>query len=51
MWSGLRDRDMDWADVALLSGMHIQRESLLAIVDRCRVRGLRTVVGGPSPAA
>jgi radical SAM superfamily enzyme YgiQ (UPF0313 family) len=27
--------------------MHIQREPLLAIVERCRARGLRTVVGGP----
>jgi radical SAM superfamily enzyme YgiQ (UPF0313 family) len=27
--------------------MHIQSESLLAIVERCRARGLRTVVGGP----
>ena len=43
----LRDRDLAWADVVLLSGMHIQRESLMAIVERCRVRGLRTVVGGP----
>ncbi len=43
----LRDRDLDWADVVLLSGMHIQRESLVALVDRCRARGLRTVVGGP----
>jgi len=42
----LRDRDLAWADVALVSGMHIQRESLMAIVDRCRARGLRTVVGG-----
>jgi radical SAM superfamily enzyme YgiQ (UPF0313 family) len=43
----LRDRDLDWADVVLLSGMHIQREALAAIVKRCRARGLRTVVGGP----
>ena len=43
----LRDRDLAWADVVLLSGMHVQNESLLAIVDRCRARGLRTVVGGP----
>lgn len=43
----LHDRDLAWADVVLLSGMHIQRESLLAIVERCRGRGLRTVVGGP----
>ena len=43
----LSDRDLAWADVVLLSGMHIQRESLLEIVERCRARGLRTVVGGP----
>jgi radical SAM superfamily enzyme YgiQ (UPF0313 family) len=43
----LRDRDLAWADVVLLSGMHIQRDSLVAIVDRCHARGLRTVVGGP----
>jgi radical SAM superfamily enzyme YgiQ (UPF0313 family) len=43
----LRDRDLEWADVVLMSGMHIQRDALLAIVERCRVRGLRTVVGGP----
>jgi radical SAM superfamily enzyme YgiQ (UPF0313 family) len=43
----LRDRDLDWADVVMLSAMHIQRESLAAIVERCRARGLRTVVGGP----
>jgi radical SAM superfamily enzyme YgiQ (UPF0313 family) len=43
----LRDRDLAWADVVLLSGMHIQRDSLAAIVERCRARGLRTVVGGP----
>ena len=43
----LCDRDLAWADVALVSGMHIQRDSLLAIVERCRARGLRTVIGGP----
>jgi radical SAM superfamily enzyme YgiQ (UPF0313 family) len=43
----LSDRDLGWADVVLLSGMHIQRGALLAIVERCRARGLRTVVGGP----
>jgi len=43
----LTDRDLAWADVALLSGMHIQQPALAAIVERCRKRGLRTVVGGP----
>jgi radical SAM superfamily enzyme YgiQ (UPF0313 family) len=43
----LRDRDLAWADVALISAMHIQKDALLAIVARCRAIGLRTVVGGP----
>jgi radical SAM superfamily enzyme YgiQ (UPF0313 family) len=43
----LLDRDLAWADVVLVSAMHIQRNSLAAIVERCRARGLRTVVGGP----
>ena len=43
----LRDRDLAWADVVLLSAMHIQGDSLMAIVERCRALGLRTVVGGP----
>ncbi len=43
----LRDRDLDWADVVMLSGMHIQRDALMAIIERCRARGLRTIVGGP----
>jgi radical SAM superfamily enzyme YgiQ (UPF0313 family) len=43
----LRDRDLKWADVVMLSGMHIQQKTLVALVERCRALGLRTVVGGP----
>lgn len=43
----LKDAHLAWADVVLISGMHIQRDALLSIVRRCRARGLRTVVGGP----
>ncbi|MGO9239495.1 MAG: B12-binding domain-containing radical SAM protein [Bryobacteraceae bacterium] len=43
----LKDSHLAWADVALISGMHVQHEDLIAIVQRCRARGLRTVVGGP----
>ncbi len=43
----LKDSDLAWADVVLLSGMHVQQESLLSIARRCRARGLRTIVGGP----
>jgi len=43
----LTDKDLAWADVALISGMHAQHEHLIQIVDRCHARKLRTVVGGP----
>jgi radical SAM superfamily enzyme YgiQ (UPF0313 family) len=43
----LRDRDLRWADVALISAMHIQKDAVFAILARCRAIGLRTVVGGP----
>ncbi|MDR3734133.1 MAG: B12-binding domain-containing radical SAM protein [Acidobacteriaceae bacterium] len=43
----LRDADLDWADVAFISGMHVQHQHLLAIVAQCRARALRIVIGGP----
>ena len=43
----LKDADLAWAEVVLVSGMHVQQADLLSIVRRCRARGLRTVVGGP----
>lgn len=43
----LTDADLEWADVALLSGMLVQKQALLALLARCRARGLRTVIGGP----
>lgn len=43
----LRDGHIAWADVVMLSGMHVQQQDLLAIVRRCRALGVRTVVGGP----
>jgi radical SAM superfamily enzyme YgiQ (UPF0313 family) len=43
----LKDKDLKWADVALIGGMHLQQDDLIAIVERCHARGLRCVVGGP----
>ena len=43
----LTNRDLDWADVVLLSGMQIQSDALIALVKQCHARGVRTVVGGP----
>ncbi|MGH9452544.1 MAG: B12-binding domain-containing radical SAM protein [Terriglobia bacterium] len=43
----LTQADLEWADLALLSGMLVQKDSLLAILARCRAHRLPTVVGGP----
>jgi radical SAM superfamily enzyme YgiQ (UPF0313 family) len=43
----LTDADLDWADVAMLSGMLIHKREVLNILARCRARKLRTVIGGP----
>ncbi len=43
----LRDSDLKWAELAMLSGMLVHKEDMKAILQRCRARGLRTVVGGP----
>ena len=43
----LTDSDLAWADVALVSGMLVQKDKLLSILARCRAHGIRTVVGGP----
>jgi radical SAM superfamily enzyme YgiQ (UPF0313 family) len=43
----LTDSDLAWADVALVSGMLVQKDNLLVILARCRAHGVCTVVGGP----
>ncbi len=43
----LTDADLKWADVALVSGMLVHKESVLKILGRCRAWGLKTMVGGP----
>ena len=39
--------DLDWADLALISGMRIQHKSMAETIERCRESGVPTVVGGP----
>ncbi len=43
----LTDADLRWADVAMLSGMLVHKQDLLAILARCRAHGIPTVIGGP----
>ena len=47
----LDDSDLDWADVVFFSGMLVQGPSMKAQIERCKARGLRTVVGGPIASA
>ncbi len=47
----LADSDLAAADVVLLTGMLVQRESLQEVLARCRALGVRTIVGGPYATA
>jgi len=44
----LRESDLRWADVVLVSGMLVQESSMHEILARARELGRRTVVGGPA---
>jgi radical SAM superfamily enzyme YgiQ (UPF0313 family) len=43
----LRDEDLKWADLVMVSAMHAQRADALTILSRARAFGRRTFVGGP----
>ena len=43
----LRDVDLEWADLVLVSAMMVQRESLEEVIARAKARGKRVAVGGP----
>ncbi len=43
----LRDKDLAWADMAMISAMLVQRDSTVKVVDRCKEKGLTVVAGGP----
>lgn len=43
----LTDAHLAWADIAFISAMSIHWDSVDAIIQRCKARGLKVVVGGP----
>ena len=43
----LTEKDLAWADYALISGMVVQRESARQIIARCKGVGVEVVAGGP----
>jgi len=47
----LDDADLDWSDVVFLSGMLVQRPSMLEVAARARALGKTIVAGGPHATA
>ncbi|MEW6402347.1 MAG: B12-binding domain-containing radical SAM protein [Chloroflexota bacterium] len=43
----LTERDLAWADMALVSAMVVQRQSAQQLIARCKAAGLKVVAGGP----
>jgi radical SAM superfamily enzyme YgiQ (UPF0313 family) len=43
----LSPKDLEWADIAFISAMIVQRESSNQIISTCKKAGLRVVAGGP----
>lgn len=43
----LKDEDLKWADYVFISAMIVQRESVRAVVKRCKAIGAKMVAGGP----
>lgn len=43
----LKDSDLQWADYVFISGMIIQRDSVKAVLERCRKFKRKVVAGGP----
>lgn len=43
----LLQEDIAWADMAMFSGMLVQKPHMVELLAKCRRAGVRTVVGGP----
>jgi radical SAM superfamily enzyme YgiQ (UPF0313 family) len=43
----LNDKDLEWADLAFIGGMTVNRESAHRIITRCKQAGLKVIAGGP----
>ena len=43
----LTEQDLAWADYVFISAMVVQRESVRALLKRCKTAGMKVVAGGP----
>lgn len=45
--SALTDKALEWADLAFVSAMSVQNESVKEVIKRCKKKNLKIVAGGP----
>jgi len=45
--TAVAEKDLEWADIAFISAMSVQRRSAREIIGRLREAGVKTVAGGP----
>jgi len=45
--TALKDADLEWAELALISAMTVQKASARQVIQKCIEHGVRTVAGGP----
>jgi radical SAM superfamily enzyme YgiQ (UPF0313 family) len=43
----LTTRDLQWADLAMISAMDVQRDSVTRLIARCKMAGVEIAAGGP----
>jgi radical SAM superfamily enzyme YgiQ (UPF0313 family) len=43
----VNQKDLEWADMAMISAMTIQRDSTIEVIDRCKAAGVKIIAGGP----
>jgi radical SAM superfamily enzyme YgiQ (UPF0313 family) len=43
----LQESDLEWADLVMVSGMHVQKDDIHALLRRAHALGKRTMIGGP----
>ncbi len=43
----LRERDLLWADLVMVSAMHVQKDDVVEVLTWARRLGKRTIIGGP----
>ena len=47
----ITEAEWNWADIVILSGMIVQKEDLLSIIQEAKQRGKKVAAGGPYPTA